>query len=130
MPIRQIFTLTTCTLLSSQRLPTSPKSREKHTVSAVKEQGEEESKNEEEKIIIFLLGLSIEQLHSQRTSCWRRHGAKRRNAVDTGAHTTQGIWIPVGLTFVNEGIGYCAITGHVHNEEGSWYQRLRSRSQM
>ena len=28
----------------------------------------------------------------------------------------EGIWIPDGLTFVN------AITGHVYNEEGSWYQ--------
>ena len=34
----------------------------------------------------------------------------------------EGIWIPDGLTFVNENTKYCAITGHVYNEEGSWYQ--------
>ena len=38
-------------------------------------------------------------------------------------HVRLGIWIPVGLCFVNECTKHCATTGHVYNKEGFWYQR-------
>ena len=32
-------------------------------------------------------------------------------------------WTLVGMTFVREGIKYCAIEGKGHDEEGSWHRR-------
>ena len=42
----------------------------------------------------------------------------------------KGSWTSVGLTFVNEGIRYCAITGKVYDEEGSWYNMFVPDNEM
>ena len=60
----------------------------------------------------------------QRDRSNAEHHSPWNEAVDGEDYQVrEGMWSLVGVSFVSEGAQYRAITGHVYNEEGSWYQR-------